>query len=235
MEYESYSPTKRILFTGFKITVVAISALTSFLFFATFLPSLTDPILGGREGQLLTGLLGVLLLDGACLMWLHLRSTADTGQQGGLALIGAALTFIGSAMASISYLALSASNVQLSADSTGAIEVIALVGVIAAVIVNFGLVIVYEQQSLENQKKQRNIERQHKVIDTEAQQERHLDLQMKQHMLSLLEEMAPEMSEQAAIHFADAFQTKERQRYGLRPTVAPNGHRKRVPSVNNGE
>lgn len=229
MEFEQYSPTKRMIFTGFKITIVAISALTSFAFFATFLPSLSDPIIGGREGQLLTGLLGLILLDAACLAWLHFRSTAETGQQGGIATIGAALTFSGSALASIAYLALEASNVRLDAATMGAIEVIALIGVVAAVVVNFGLVIIYEQNSITNQKKHREIERAHKVIDTEAQYERNLDEDLKREMRALLKEMAPNLAEEGAIWYADRFRETERGRYE-RPTERQNGHRKKVPA-----
>jgi hypothetical protein len=223
-EYQ-FSPGKQFVFAGFKILIVAISALTSFAFFITFLPSLIPSIITTEQGgSLITGLVGVILLDGACLVWLHLRGTAETGQQGTMAFAGAVIAFCGSALASVAYLALSASEVILDSQSTYTLQMVSLIGIITAVVANFALAILYEQNSIENQENAREIKRHHRIMNTEARHEKQLSGDMERLMREALKGRAPEMAQTGTEWYVEKIKDKERRRYG-RPEPAPNGHR----------
>lgn len=223
---DQYSPGRGFIFTAFKIVVMSISALTSFAFFVTFLPSFIPSVISTEQGgSLITGLVGVMLLDVACISWLYFRSHAETGEQGTLAMVGASATFIGSALASIAYLALSASEMVLEAQTIYMIQMVSLIGIIVAVVLNFGLAIMYEQQSEKNQANDRERKRQHQIVNTEAQQEQVLTAQIQTNMLQALKEMAPGLAAEGSDWYTQLFQDRQRTRYGQTPVAVPNGHR----------
>lgn len=205
--------TTKYLFLAFSAIVIAISALTSFAFFATFLPSLVPSILASNDGgALVSGAVGVLLLDVACLVWLRSGQHAETSQQGSIAGIGAALTFCGSAVASVAHLSLNASEVTLSFQTQDSVGMAALVAVILSVVLNFALAIMFARNSSSAQEGRRERNRQQSVIDATNRQADQLDKMVAAKVIAALEKQAPKLATETAEKHASHFlQTEARQ------------------------
>lgn len=196
----------KYLFLAFSAIVICISALTSFAFFAAFLPSLVPSILASENGgALVSGAVGVLLLDVACLVWLRVGQHAETGQQGAIAGIGAALTFVGSAVASIAHLSLNAANVTLSFQAEDAVSMAALVAVIAAVVLNFLLSILFASNSSAAQKRRRETNRMQTVANATNEQASELDKMVAAKVIAALEKQAPDLATKTAAQHAHHF------------------------------
>jgi len=206
--------TSRYLFLAFAVVVASISALTSWAFFATFLPSLLPSTVASTSGSsVISGFVGVVLLDVATLVWLASANNAETAEQRSVATIAAVLTFCGSALASVAYLALDASRLELSPQATATIELVALVGVIGAIVLNFGVAIVYSQNSLDTQAHRRDTRRRHTVASAEHEQAERLDLLVHQNVSAELERQAPDLAKEQAGRLASAFFKKEGERF----------------------
>lgn len=207
----------KYVFYAFSATVVAISALTSFAFFATFLPSLVPAILTSENGgTLISGAVGVLLLDVACLVWLRVGQHAETSQQSAIAGIGAALTFIGSAVASVAHLALNASEVTLSFQMQDAVSMGALLTVIAAVVLNFLLSILFSSNSAQAQKRRRETSRMQSVNEATNTQATELNKMVAAKVITELEKKAPELASRTARQHATDFLRGEERANGNR-------------------
>ena len=206
--------TARYLFLAFAATVVAIRALTSLSFFATFLPSLLPATVASASGSsVISGFVGVVLLDAACLVWLKSANNAETAEQRSVANIAAILTFCGSALASVAYLSLDASRLELSPQATSTIELVALVGVIAAIVLNFGVAILFSQNSQDAQAHRRDTRRRHTVASAEHEQAERLDLLVASGVTAELERQAPDLAKEQATRLASAFFKKEGERF----------------------
>lgn len=205
----------KYLFLTFAAIVVCISALTSFAFFATFLPSLVPSVLASDEGgTLISGAVGVILLDVACLVWLRVGQHAETAQQGAVAGIGAALTFCGSAVASVAHLSLNAADIALSSQAQDAVAMGALIAVIAAVVLNFLLSILYASNSDAAQKRRRETNRLQSVAHATNEQASELDKMVAANVIAYLEKKAPKLAEETAEKHAHHFLQMETRRNG---------------------
>lgn len=148
---EHNKKTLKILAMAFGGLVVIISATTSFGFFYSFFTALFPPeLLGVEVAAFISGVVGVTLLDLACVVWLKLYlDHAETSEQRAIAMIMIGITFLGAAVASVAHLGLTAtSELAFNPDMQNSVRIVSLVMVILAVILNFGAMTAYNANSL---------------------------------------------------------------------------------------
>lgn len=93
--------TKKMFFA----IIIALSAATSFLFFVEVFQFGRGFIIDTFWSAIITGVIGVIVLDGAALAWMKIYlGAADNNNVRALAAIGAAIGIIGSAVSSFAYL-----------------------------------------------------------------------------------------------------------------------------------
>lgn len=211
------------LITAFAALVLAISATTSFGFFFNFFDALVPPdLFGSTVGAIISGIVGVLLFDVACAIWLYtFLHNAETAEQRAITLIMTTLTFVGAAAASVAHLALSASHGAFLADLAAQdnIGLIALITVILGVIADFGATLAYQRFSQDNKDAVREADRRDRILQAEDEQARELDDLVTQKVKNRLTAVADNLAEQQAARLAAAFQRREGAKYG-----SPNTH-----------
>jgi len=184
---------------AFGFTVLAISSLTTFAFFWTYFeivpPGLLDPMLS----QSISGMVGVVLLDAACAIWLYtfLHST-ETPEQRAATLSMTVATFAGAAAASVAYLGLSAASAEigLAGDTRSMVGNMALYTVILAVVANFGATLVYQRFTLQNKLEVSEADKRDTMLALEDEHDRDLTQKIaakaKEHMARFADALAEE-------------------------------------------
>lgn len=130
MEDEQSKPWQTIFFA----LVVSISGITTFLFYATYVEALVpasmvrDPMIRA----LITGAVGLLLLEGAALLWQRVltHGSTRTAEQQQIADVGSIVALVGGVGMSISYLILSTNLIT----DQGVIEMAGILGLLVIVI-----------------------------------------------------------------------------------------------------
>lgn len=104
----------------FFVIISGISAITSFFFFTLIFDFVGVTEAGdaaGIIGVIVTGLVGVIVLDGAAIVWLKIYlGASDNNDERSLAVIGMAVGFTGSALSTLSFLIMFASDVEIPAN-----------------------------------------------------------------------------------------------------------------------
>lgn len=217
----------KFLIAGFGLAVLMISASTSFGFFYRFFSALIPPtLLGATVGALISGLIGVLLFDVACSIWLYtFLNHAVTTEQRAISLIMCGVTFVGAAAASIAHLALTATDdLALDPSATDTIAMTALVSVIIGVIANFGANLSYQRFSHENKEKVREADRNDEIQRAEDEQAKYLDSLIAKSVKEILAGQAPELARLQAEKIASRFRQNETAKYAdssQPPTIEP--------------
>ncbi len=202
---------------GFSLIVLAISASTSFGFFYQFFDALIPPeILGAGTGALISGAVGVLLFDIACSIWLFtFLHHAGTPEQRAITLIMTAVTFVGSAAASVAHLGLTATgDLAIDPGARGTIALTSLVVVILGVICNFGAALSYQRFSYDNKMQVRESDRLDLIQKAEDEQASELDALVGQQVKELLTQQAPQLAAIQAQRLAAKFYRSETAKYG---------------------
>lgn len=145
---------QRLIQTGFFLAVIGISAVSTYAFFANFVEALIPPDWVGDPlvRHLLTGMIGVILLDGAALTWqyiLHFHGE-QTVKQLQIASIMSGLSLLLAVLISMSWFILSTAFV----DDQAIIEAAGMMGliiIIAATGAQFAAVWWYKQNSVESE------------------------------------------------------------------------------------
>lgn len=214
----------KFLIATFSLIVLLISASTSFGFFYRFFSTLIPPTLFGYEvGAVLSGLIGMLLFDAACSIWLYtFLHHAITPEQRAVSLIMCGATFIGAAAASIAHLALTASNTMtLDPSAVNTIAMVSLVAVILGVIANFGASLMYQRFSHENKAKVREADRHDEVQRAEAEHAKYLDELITKQVKEELAKAAPRIAALQAKRIAAQFNRHEAAKYADVSHVLP--------------
>ena len=202
---------------GFSLIVLAISASTSFGFFYAFFDSLLPPdLLGPGVGAFISGAVGVLLFDVACSIWLFtFLHHAGTPEQRAITLIMTAVTFIGSAAASVAHLGLTATgDLAIEESARGTIGMVSLIVVILGVICNFGAALAYQRFSYDNKIQVRESDRLDMIQKAEDEQAGYLDTLVAQEVKELLTSQAPQLAAIQAERLAAKFYRGESAKYG---------------------
>jgi hypothetical protein len=218
----------QFIIVAFAVAIVAISASTSFGFFYTFFTNLIPAaVLAPAVGALISGVVGVLLFDVACVVWLNtFLNHAETPEQRAITLIMTVATFLGSAAASVAYLGLTATgDLALDATTRASIGMFALVVVIVGVVANFGSMQAYQRYSLDNKERVREADRRDRIHTAEEEQAEHLDKLIAQQVREQLTQIAPNLAAQQARRIANQFYRNENAKYadGDGPPPLPAG------------
>lgn len=213
-QHQSYAA--KVLAGFFGLIVLVISSTTSFGFFYTFFDALVPPsVIDPGLGALISGMVGALLFDIACAIWLYIfLHHAETPEQRGISLIMAVVTFIGAAAASVAYLALTATG-ELTVDVTtkDSIATLALVIVIIGVVSNFGAMQAYQRYSFQNKQKVREADRRDSVQRAEDEGAKYLDDLLGQRVKEKLEGAAEGLAEAQASRILEQFYRQESAKY----------------------
>lgn len=204
------------LVTAFGLAVLLISSSTSFGFFYTYFDSLIPAaVLDTSIGALISGVVGVLLFDVACAIWLFtFLHHSETPEQRAIALIMTIATFIGAAAASVAYLGLTADgDLALDAATSATISTFSLVVVIIGVIANFGAMQAYQRFSHENKLEVREADRRDKIQIAEDEQAAYLDGLIAQQVKQILTDEAATLAQLQARRIAARFQRSEAAKY----------------------
>lgn len=207
---------------AFGVVILAISAVTTFSFFATYFASIFPTgMLGPELASLLAGGAGVILFDIASVYWLNtFLNHAETSEQRGIALLMLVVTFVGAAGASIAQLGLAASgDVALDPATRQSIANASVWTVIIGVVSNFGANIAYGRFSLASKQAVMEADRRDMVQNAEDEQARHLDSLIAQNVKELLTAEAPVMAQEQAQRLVTAYRSREMAKYaGNGPT-----------------
>ena len=214
----------RFLAAAFAITLLVISASTSFGFFYNHFYLIPPSLLGETVGQLISGIVGVLLFDAATSIWLIIYlNDAKTPEQRAISLLLAGATFLGAAAASVAHLALSATgSMALDVATLDTISMIALVCVILGVIANFGGSLMYSRFSYDNKIAVRESDRADSIQEAEDEQARLLDSLIAQGVKEQITAVAPALAKEQASRLVEAFRAREMAKYaGTGPAAPP--------------
>lgn len=205
----------RFLAMAFAIVLLVISATTSFAFFFNHFYIIPPSLLGETVGQLISGIVGVLLFDAATSIWLVIYlQDAGTPEQRAISLILAGFTFLGAAAASVAHLALSATGTMaLDIETLDTISMIALVCVILGVIANFGGSLMYSRFSQDNKIAVRESDRSDAIQKAEDEQARLLDGLIAQGVKEQITAVAPALAKEQASRLVEAFRSREMAKY----------------------
>lgn len=218
----------RFLAMAFAIVLLAISASTSFGFFYNHFYLIPPTLLGETVGQMISGIVGVLLFDAATSIWLitYLQD-AQTPEQRAISLLLSGATFLGAAAASVAHLALSATgSMALDVATLDTISMIALVCVILGVIANFGGSLMYSRFSYDNKIAVRESDRADAVQMAEDEQARLLDDLIAQGVKEQITALAPQLANEQASRLVESFRAREMAKYaGTGTNAAQNGHK----------
>jgi hypothetical protein len=206
----------RIVFTLFSVMVVAISAMTSFSFFYHYFAGLLpDTLLEFSIRAIISGVVGVLLFDVACVIWLlTFLHHSETSEQRAISLGMTLMTFVGAAAASVAYLSLTATgDLELAESTKGTIAIMALIVVILGVVLNFGAAQAHQRYSLESKAAVREADRRDALQDAEDNQATLLDQLVAKSMQEKLTAIAPELADEQAGKLAGQFLGREQAKY----------------------
>lgn len=212
----------RFLAMAFALTLLVISASTSFGFFYNHFYLIPPSLLGETVGQLISGVVGVLLFDAATSIWLIIYlQDARTPEQRAISLLLAGFTFLGAAAASVAHLALSATGAMaLDVATLDTISMIALVCVILGVIANFGGSLMYSRFSYDNKIAVRESDRSDSIQAAEDEQARLLDGLIAQGVKEQITNLAPMLAKEQASRLVESFRAREMAKYaGTAPTA----------------
>ena len=212
-----YKKSTAIFFVAaFGIVILAISAVTTFSFFATYFTAIFPAdMLGAELAGLLAGGAGVTLFDIATIYWLYtFLNHAETSEQRGIALLMLIVTFIGAAGASVAQLGLAASgDVALDPSTRQSIANAAVWTVIAGVVSNFGANIAYGRYSLASKQAVMEADRRDMVQNAEDEQARLLDGLIAQNVKELITAEAGALAQEQARRVVAAFRSREMSKY----------------------
>jgi hypothetical protein len=205
----------KFLAAAFAITLLAISASTSFGFFYNHFYLIPPSLLGETVGQMISGIVGVLLFDAATTIWLTIYlNDAKTPEQRAISLLLAGATFLGAAAASVAHLALSATGTMaLDVSTLDTISMIALVCVILGVVANFGGSLMYSRFSHDNKIAVRESDRSDAIQEAEDEQARLLDGLIAQGVKEQITAVAPALAKEQATRLVEAFRSREMAKY----------------------
>lgn len=205
----------RFLAAAFALTLLVISASTSFGFFFNHFYLIPPTLLGETVGQLISGIVGVLLFDAATSIWLVIYlQDARTPEQRAISLLLAGATFLGAAAASVAHLALSATGTMaLDVATLDTISMIALVCVILGVIANFGGSLMYSRFSYDNKIAVRESDRSDSIQAAEDEQARLLDGLIAQGVKEQITSLAPMLAKEQASRLVESFRAREMAKY----------------------
>lgn len=205
----------RFLAMAFALALLVISATTSFAFFFNHFYIIPPSLLGETVGQLISGIVGVLLFDAATSIWLVIYlQDARTPEQRAISLVLAGFTFLGAAAASVAHLALSATGTMaLDIDTLDTISMIALVCVIMGVIANFGGSLMYSRFSHDNKIAVRESDRADAIQQAEDEQARLLDGLIAQGVKEQITAVAPALAKEQASRLVESFRAREMAKY----------------------
>jgi hypothetical protein len=209
---------------AFALVIVAISSLTTFAFFTIFFPRLVpEAILAPDIGALVSGAVGVALFDLACVVWLILfLQHAETPEQRAISLIMVVVTFVGSALASVAYLGLTATGAMALDDQTaGTVGTFALVGVMLGVVANFGASQSYTRFSYANKIRVQESDMRDSFQDQETDQAKLLTELVSQEFKKEIAALAPGLAKAQATALATEFARKQRNRYAIPEETGP--------------
>jgi hypothetical protein len=218
---------------AFGVTILAISAATTFGFFAAYFVAIFPAgMLGAEFAALLAGGAGVVLFDLACVFWLNtFLKHAETPEQRAIALLMIIGTFVGAAAASVAQLGLAASgDVALDPATRQSIANVAVWTVIVGVVANFGANISYTRFSIDSKERVREADRRDVVQQAESEQALLLDKLIGQKVKELITAEADLLAQEQAGRVVDAFRRRELAKYrgvvvdtAVTPTPSPNG------------
>jgi len=201
---------------AFGISIFVISATTTFAFFYNNFPSLIpNDITGGSIGALISGGMGVVLLDLATIYWLNaFLKHAETSAQRAVALTMSIVAFVGAAGASVAHLVLSASEHLLPAGKgPETVGMFAIGIVVFAVVANFGSVQAYSRFSLASQERVREANRRDQLQKAENEQAKLLDGLISQGVRENMAAAAPALAAQQAQRVVGKFLGVENAKY----------------------
>lgn len=204
------------LVTGFGAVVLAISASTSFGFFYTYFDQLIPPaVLAPQIGALISGVVGVLLFDAACAIWLYtFLNHAETPEQRAISLIMTILTFMGAGAASVAYLGLTATgDLALDGATAETISTFALVVVIGGVIANFGAMQAYQRFSQENKEAVQEADLRDAVSSVKTSEKKNLVNLVAKNVREEISKMAPQIARVQAQQIAADVYREEMAKY----------------------
>lgn len=218
---------------AFGVVILAISAVTTFSFFATYFTQIFPTgMLGMELAGLLAGGAGVVLFDLAAVYWLNtFLNHAETAEQRGIALLMLVVTFIGAAGASVAQLGLAASgDVALDASTRQTIANAAVWTVIAGVVANFGANIAYGRYSLMSKAAVMEADRRDMLQSAEDEQARLLDGLIAQNVKELIADEAAALAQEQASRLVSSFRRREMAKYAGQ--TGQDGHGGHHPPYN---
>lgn len=196
---------------------VVLSSITTFMFFWTYMPEFINLDWLGTWGAyispVLSGIVGVLLLDYATVKWLqiYLHGCDDgNNEQRATAQYAFYFDFAGSAVSSGAYLILSADNlITLDASTREWIGIASIVMIALAVIFNFYSKLDFDFKSNTARESIREAERMGKIAQARQQEEKHLDDLIAQKTREKLASQADAIAETRADSLANDYQRIE--------------------------
>lgn len=207
----------------FSAAVLVISSSTSFAFFYNFFDGLIPPALLGQEvSALISGIVGVLLFDGACVVWLYayLRD-AETADQRAVSMVMVLITFIGGTAASVAHIALSAAEFGVDPETAATIGNLSIVAVIVGVVANFGAVQLYRSSTIEVKEAIREADREDEIQKVREGNEKELDQMVASKAKAALSEVSGVLAIEQTHLIVEDFRKKEAARYGIDYTPLP--------------
>lgn len=244
MSIDKISANKSAQYIG--TIFVVLSSITTFMFFWSYMPGFVNLDWLGAWGAyispVLSGIVGVLLLDYATVKWLQIYlHGCDEGnnEQRSTAQYAFYFDFAGSAVSSGAYLILSADNlITLDASTREWIGIASIAMIALAVIFNFYSKLDFDFKSNTAKESIREAERMGKIAQARQGEEKHLDELIAQKTREKLAGQAEAIAEQRADSLAAEYERIEAAkspRTSPRPTPQGNGVTHRVNPINAGE
>lgn len=205
-------------FVVWYILVFSISSSTTFAFFFRFFggwipEGLVDPFIA----QLMSGVAGVLLFDIAAIIWLfvYLRG-AGSVEQRSISISMTFVDFLGAAMASVAYLALTASgDLALDAVTKDIIGLLALVVVIIGVVLNFGASLGFSRYEPKMKEEVREADRRDRIEKAQGESQRKLDDEVARKLKDKIDGLSSSIAERQSKQLAQGFYDVENNRFEI--------------------
>lgn len=226
MSIEKISANKSAKWIG--TIFVILSSITTFMFFWTYMPAFINLDWLGAWGAyispVLSGIVGVLLLDYPTVKWLqiYLHGCDDgNNEQRSTAKSAFYFDFAGSAVSSGAYLILSADNlITLDASTREWIGIASIAMIALAVIFNFYSKLDFDFKSNTARDSIRQAERMGKIAEARREEEKHLDDLIAQKTREKLASQADAIAETRADSLASDYQRIESAK-SPRPSSSP--------------
>ena len=205
----------RFIFLLFSAVIVVISAITSFSFFFTYFGSIIpNTVLDSLSRSLISGLIGTLLFDVACVIWLlTFLHHSETKQQRAVSIVMTGITFIGAAAASVAYLSLSGQEglVELDATTRNTIGMISLVVVVFGIVANFAAAQMHNGFSLESRQAMQAADLRDLMLDNQERQARKLNRLVAENLDKEFAGIAPSIAKEKASTLAALIYGKQEE------------------------